>query len=141
MAGSCPSSLFCRSRAGNMIPPTSNHLKALAGWSISANTSNLSDRQKLALHAFKNGCVELAQVVADLQTNVQKKAVSVASPPKHMPGPAFSPEIKTIPTEVQAATGVAQNGECCHKFDIRTQHCLYCGISYRKAMGRRSELM
>ena len=115
-----------------MIPPDKNHLKALAGWAISAR-GNSSNHQHMALCKFQDGCSELAEVSDDL-----KPVVTTKEKPRTM----VKASVATMPVEVQEHLGVGkQDGQCCHKFDITTQMCRFCGISYRKALGRKPELM
>ena len=121
------------STAAFMIPPDKNHLKALAGWAISAR-GNSSDKQHIALCKFQDGCSDLAEVADDL---VPVKAREPAKQVKR----SVPATMESMPIEVQEHLGVKQGGECRHSFDIRTQLCKYCSISYRKAHGRKPELM
>lgn len=128
-----------------MIPPTKSHLQAMAGWSLTLPMADMSSEQELAVRKFRDGCGQLAQVVDSLPLLQRADGRGeVVRPNACRPGPAFSVnipvDVPVIPEEVQAALGVDSDGECRHRFDIRTQRCLYCGSSYRQVRGRKPEL-
>lgn len=116
-----------------MIPPNKTHLQALAGWAISAR-GNCSNEQHMALCHFQDGCGELAEVIEDIAPAAQP-VPQVPSPARHVE------ESVRVPLEIAQLEHVQKEGTpCSHRFDIRTQLCRYCGLTYRKAMGRKPEL-
>ncbi len=123
------------------IPPTKQHLEALAGWSLMAR-HNVSDHQHLALCRFGEASGELAGVVEELAPGGNFTVSSAPEPPRRQPlsEPVLAP---MIPDEVKRAVfpELDQGGECRHKFSIDTQKCLYCGLTYRQVKGRKPELM
>lgn len=90
----------------------------------------------MALCHFQDGCGELAEVIEDIpQAAVTPKKVAL-SPSPPMGFLATPREILDLDPKPR------KDGDpCSHSFDIRTQLCRYCGLSYRKAMGRKPELM
>jgi len=117
-----------------MIPPTKNELQAYAGWSLVAR-NQCSDHQHLALCHFGEAAGELSEVIEELPVvHPAPRAAQLASPAPDRP--------LEIPTAERLEIGVRSDGPCRHnKFDIHTQRCLECGITYRQALGRKPELM
>lgn len=120
-----------------MIPPSKDNLKAMAGWAITAR-DNCSDKQKLALYSFQDGCGELAEVIDDI------KPLKTAKPqPVPLPQHPHVQHVSRVPDEVAVMEHhrLDQFGQCIHKFDIATQRCRYCGRTYLDVMKRKPELM
>jgi hypothetical protein len=121
-----------------MIPPDRNHLEALAGWSLTARF-NASDRQHLALCKFGESCGELSAVIDDLPAAKQVAATDCET--NHHPPARKVAATSYIPEEVRNHLQLPdEKGACTHRFDIKTQTCLYCGLTYLKAHGRKPEL-
>ena len=97
-----------------MIEPDSKFLKSLAGWAISKRAL-ASSLQELVLSKFVDATGELADVVDEIPGKKRQPTVEKPSP---------------------VADKKADDKEGCkHKFHIRTQCCIYCGLTYLKAMG------
>ena len=121
------------------IPPTKQHLEALAGWSLLAR-QNVSDHQHLALCRFGEASGELAGVVDELAPGNHIAPTSAPEAPQRQPLTATAP---WIPSEVRELVmpHLNEGGECPHKFSIDTQKCVYCGLTFRAVKGRKPELM
>lgn len=116
-----------------MIPPDRQHLQALAGWSLVAR-HNCSDRQHLALCRFGDSCGELSDVIETVP--IPRQEVISARVPSRATEPLV--EARALVRENLATQPEAQ---CAHaKFDIHTQRCLTCNMTYRQAKGRKAEL-
>jgi hypothetical protein len=122
------------------IPPSKQHLEALAGWSL-VQRANASDRQHLALCSFGESCGELAEVVEELVSPLPPGTTAQVAPSRQLP-PAGA-DVPEIPREVQELVfpQLLAASECQHKFDIRTQKCVYCGKTYFQVKARKPELM
>lgn len=117
-----------------MIPPSKSELQAYAGWSLVAR-NQCSDQQHMALCRFGDAAGELSEVIEDLPA---------AKAPR--PAPVLSSPVADRPAAALSLHGLCEevrlDGPCRHeKFDIHTQRCLQCGITYRQARGHPAELM
>jgi hypothetical protein len=123
------------------VPPTKQHLEALAGWSLLAR-QNASDHQSMALCRFGEASGELAGVVDELVPSISGSPTqhSTASPRQPLTEPQHAP---WVPEEVRELVmpHLNEGGECPHKFSIDTQKCVYCGLTFRAVKGRKPELM
>jgi len=126
-----------------MIPPDKGHLHAMAGWSLSAE-DRASPEQKLALCHFRAGCGDLAKVIETLplerlpQDTTREEQWKPRDPEQAL---AVMSRLVPVGLEDIVRPPTGANGECLHRFDIHSQKCKFCGISYRKAHGRDPELM
>lgn len=117
-----------------MIPPTRSHLQALAGWSLTMR-HNSSDRQHMALCHFGDACGELADVIEELPGPVR---LSSSPTPTSV---AQVDQSHVMAEQTQIVPSSTSIGPCAHRFHIKTQCCVYCGMTYLKAHGRKPELM
>jgi len=124
------------------IPPTRRELETMAGWAISARRGNCSPAQGVALGAFQDGCHELAQCIEELPAQRVEKTFHRDAALEGGAAERARHVRHAVPREVAAHIGVQQpDGECRHRFDIKTQKCLYCGRTYRDVKQRAPELM
>lgn len=133
-----------------MKEPTSNDLRAMAGWALTRR-ENASDAQVLALLKFRDGCEDLAEnmPVPLVQPRV-KERIPVATQRREretVARPSVVPIGHTIPLKLLAAfaddmvKGEADAEACPHRFHIATQRCIFCGQTYLQAKGRQPELL
>lgn len=122
-----------------MNEPTPDSLRALAGWTISKQ-SLASPSQAVALHKLRDGCEMLSEdFPATMTVPVRQPITETRHETEVSPS-----QVSVIPPEVLAAIGqnvVKDPSGCVHKFHIGTQRCIYCGVSYLQAHGRKPELM
>ena len=124
-----------------MIPPDRNHLRALAGWSLSAQ-DQASPQQELALAHFRCGCDELSNVIDEMRLKrIPADPMPEASWSRHEPDVCAPARAEDVLLQAIVHRPKDEQGKCVHKFDIRTQKCKFCGVTYRKAHGRDPELM
>ena len=121
-----------------MIPPNKDHIKALAGWAISVG-AGCSNEQQSALYAFKNSCTDLVQVIDDMHVT-RPVAAPARQRVRDAPVEMATRAATVIPPEVAEYLGHERKSPCLHSFDIATQRCKLCGLTYRKAKGRKPEL-
>lgn len=97
---------------------TRSTLQSLAGWAI-ANTGAGGPHDE-ALLKLRDGCEAAMEFVAD------SVAPAPTSAPVHLPA---------------AVRPAATDETCQHRFDIRTQCCVFCARSYRDVKNCEPEFM
>lgn len=133
----------------DMLPPTDDSLKAMAGWAISCKR-DAAPHQEVALGKFQDGCEALVG-------NLPRPPASHPSPQmEQSPPPRERNPLERIPEfrcqgSVPAPAGIdpefwvevhrpsLTSDSCPHQFSITTQKCISCGRTYREIKAQRGK--
>jgi hypothetical protein len=139
-------------------------LKAMAGWAMVRDADDeTSDYQKVAYRKLIDGCEAVMEFLLDDVSPEPLCQQSVVEQSKPFSQIRIPDTLKVVPNEVESAirehqtyvgggkfhdtpsdhpTCYTSDGtEISHKFDMKTQRCVYCGETYKTIKGKEPELM